>query len=161
MKRFYRIGFHFDDDQDSVIHDASHTVNRSWNRPKQKRENHDKPLVNDARECIAACLVGSFLLLSIPATLSLNSSDEKLGHDKNAMLLIFDPQWHPQMFYIMTMGTAHEFWQTGLGSMLDECVVELIKSKPECGALYWLKIVLSPSMSGIFRASDRVKTQTL
>jgi ribosomal protein S18 acetylase RimI-like enzyme len=81
--------------------------------------------LNDAGEQIIGCLVGSFLSSSRP------SAKHEFGD-----LLVQDPEQYPRMFYIMTLGTVPEFRRVGLGSILVNRVVDMIYTRPECGALY-------------------------
>ena len=58
------------------------------------------------------------------------------ARDETATLLVPDSDEHPEMFYIMTLGTSSGFRRVGLGSILVNRVVDMIKSKQECGTLY-------------------------
>ena len=106
MKRFYSNGFQFDN---------------------YNQQNDFYP--NECGELIVGCVVGTFLPSSM--------HNVKTGRrDETAELLIADPDEYPEMFYIMTLGTTRDFRRVGLGSILVNRVVDMIRSKQECGALY-------------------------
>lgn len=106
MKRFYSNGFQFDN---------------------YNQQNDFYP--NECGELIVGCVVGTFLPSSM--------HNAKTGRrDDTAELLIPDPDEYPEMFYIMTLGTTRDFRRVGLGSILVNRVVDMIRSKQECGALY-------------------------
>ena len=123
MKRFYSNGFRFDNDDETGNNKASNNI-------------HPNGYLTHSREHIVGCLVGSFLKSPMQSKHHKNSSGETDPRDKTSQLLITDPERHPRMFYIMTLGTAREFRRTGLGSVLVDRVVDMIKKMPECGALY-------------------------
>lgn len=75
-------------------------------------------------DTIAACVIGSFCNT---VTRSKNRTVETL---------IRNPEKHTSMFYIMTLGTAKEYRNLGLGSNLIQSCVKLVQNNPNCGALY-------------------------
>jgi ribosomal protein S18 acetylase RimI-like enzyme len=106
MKRFYSNGFQYD-----------------------KYNQQNDFYANECGELIVGCVVGTFLPSSM--------HNAKTGRrDDTAELLIPDPDEYPEMFYIMTLGTTRDFRRVGLGSILVNRVVDMIRSKQECGALY-------------------------
>lgn len=92
---------------------------------------NDTRYLNEAGERIVGCLVGSFLSSS-----RLSTKHDSDRRDETAALLIPEPDRHSRMFYIMTLGTVPEFRRSGLGSILVNRVVDMINTRPECGALY-------------------------
>ena len=116
IKQFYSNGFRFD-------------YCNSQHNNTGKEDADCNLYVNECGEFIAGCVVGSFLPSSM-------YSAKTGGRDETATLLVPDPDEYPQMFYIMTLGTSREFRRVGLGSILVNRVVDMIKSKQECGALY-------------------------
>lgn len=132
MERFYSNGFRFDDNQNSTLQNnttdqdqkgASDVSSKHWNK------NDDCNFVNDCGEIIAGCIVGSILSSSM-------HSAKTGARDETATLLVPNPHEHPEMFYIMTLGTSRGFRGVGLGSILVNRVMDMIKSRQECGALY-------------------------
>jgi ribosomal protein S18 acetylase RimI-like enzyme len=92
--------------------------------------NNQTLYLNEGEERIVGCLIGSFLSSSRPAK---HASDDR---DETAALLVPEPDQYPKIFYIMTLGTVPEFRRLGLGSILVNRVVDMIQTRPECGALY-------------------------
>lgn len=92
---------------------------------------HNEIYLNESGERIVGCLIGSFLSSS-----RLSSKQESEERDETAALLVPDPDEYPKMFYIMTLGCVPEFRRCGLGSILVNRVVDMIETRPECGALY-------------------------
>ena len=132
MKRFYSNGFRFDDNQNSTFKNETSDKEQKEDKDvftKQSKKDDNCIFVNDCGEIIAGCVVGSFLSSSM--------FNVKTGaRDETATLLVPDSDEHPEMFYIMTLGTSRGFRRVGLGSILVNRVVDMIKSKQECGALY-------------------------
>ncbi len=137
MKRFYSNGFRFDDCNSGL--NPKSTVRNESNVKEQTKDNgvvmkqsdsdETCKFVNECGEIIAGCIVGSFLSSSMHSV--------KTGaRDETATLLVPDPDEYPEMFYIMTLGTSMQFRRVGLGSILVNRVVDMIKSKQGCGALY-------------------------
>ncbi|KAL3822583.1 hypothetical protein ACHAXA_011502 [Cyclostephanos tholiformis] len=52
-----------------------------------------------------------------------------MRRDETASLLVPDPIAYPRMFYVMTLGTSREFRRCGLGSMLVEGIVDMIRGE--------------------------------
>ncbi|KAK1748952.1 N-acetyltransferase [Skeletonema marinoi] len=132
MKRFYSNGFRFDDNQNSTFKNETSDKEQKEDKDvftKQSNKDDNCIFVNDCGEIIAGCVVGSFLSSSM--------FNVKTGaRDETATLLVPDSDEHPEMFYIMTLGTSRGFRRVGLGSILVNRVVDMIKSKQECGTLY-------------------------
>jgi ribosomal protein S18 acetylase RimI-like enzyme len=132
MKKFYSNGFRFDDcdgfNQISTI-TQNNSYQTSYNNSNGRKDDDCNFFVNDCGEVIAGCIVGSF----VPSSMYSAKTDAR---DETATLLVPDPVQYPDMFYIMTLGTSREFRRAGLGSMLVNRVVDMIKSQQECGALY-------------------------
>lgn len=137
MKRFYSNGFRFDDcnggfnPKSTVRNETNDKEQTKDNGVVTKQSNPDEncSFVNECGEIIAGCIVGSFLSSAMV--------NVKTGaRDETATLLVPDPDEYPEMFYIMTLGTSTQFRRVGLGSILVNRVVDMIKSKQECGALY-------------------------
>eukprot|EP00804_Cyclotella_cryptica_P020651 CCRYP_003471-RE/>CCRYP_003471-RE protein AED:0.20 eAED:0.20 QI:197/1/1/1/0.75/0.6/5/2458/445 len=108
----------------------------------------DTRYLNEAGERIVGCLVGSFLSSS-----RLSSKHESRERDETAALLVPEPHRYSRMFYIMTLGTVPEFRRSGLGSILVNRVVDVINTRPECGALYLHVIVYN---KGAMRLYERL-----
>ena len=135
MKRFYSNGFRFDEcnggfNQNSTAQNDITDKERKEDNDaftKQSNKGGSYNFVNECGEIIVGCVVGSFLS-------SLMFSVKTGARDETATLLVPDPDVYPEMFYIMTLGTSLR--RMGLGSILVNRVVDMIKSKQECGALY-------------------------
>ncbi len=137
MKRFYSNGFRFDDcnrgfNSKSTVRNATNDIEQTKENgviTKQSNPDENCSFVNECGEIIAGCIVGSFLSSAMV--------NVKTGaRDDTATLLVPDPEGYPEMFYIMTLGTSTKFRRVGLGSILVNRVVDMIKAKQECGALY-------------------------
>lgn len=96
---------------------------------------HHEIYLNDAGERIVGCLIGTFLSSSRPSSKQ-QQQESTSERDETAALLIPEPDKYRRMFYIMTLGTVPEFRRFGLGSILVNRVVDMIETRPECGALY-------------------------
>jgi ribosomal protein S18 acetylase RimI-like enzyme len=160
MKRFYSNGFRFDGcnggfNQNPTLHNDTTDEDQNDGNvvfSKQSNKNDDCNFVNECGEIIAGCVVGSFLSSSM-------YSAKTGARDETATLLVPDPDEYPEMFYIMTLGTSREFRRVGLGSILVNRVVDMIKSKHECGALYLHVITYNETAIKLYERLDfsRVK----
>ena len=74
-------------------------------------------------ERILGCIVGSYVRAS-------QSSQE------TRPLLISNPQSHPLMFYIMTLGTLSETRNCGIGSDLVQKCIKIVERNKQCGVVY-------------------------
>ena len=131
MKRFYSNGFRFDNgnggfNQNSTVQNDVTDKERQEDNDQSNKDDSCN-FVNDCGEIIVGCVVGSFLSSSM-------FSAKTGARDETAALLVPDPDEYPEMFYIMTLGTSLR--RVGLGSILVNRVVDMIKAKQECGALY-------------------------
>ena len=73
---------------------------------------------------IVACIVGAMI-------------DGPMLSPEMQSLLLPDPERHPHLFYIMTLGTADDYRQHGLASFLvQQCIAQQIETDSSCGTLY-------------------------
>lgn len=100
---------------------TSSGMNNNVTTALSPQPNPDQPHTTDR---IVACIVGAFLEAHcLPLDL------------RN--LLAPNPERHPLLFYIMTLGTADDYRNRGLATRLvQECIRLQVLPNPECGTLY-------------------------
>ena len=106
--------------------------NKSTSYYNSKKENqieidqssiHQMSTSSSQNERILGCLVGSYV------------RSTQTPHEIRACL-IRNPEIHPLMFYIMTLGTTSDVRKLGLGTDLVLKCIDFIKQEKKCGVVY-------------------------